>query len=148
MGSSGSCCGNGDAELAGEQKEYSGKQAAPGAASTAFQGAPEVSAPKATREQPTSSGTEYEICVDKSKGTRLGVDVDHQDGVSLLIEGISTGLIESWNNENAANSASVVVHVGDRIMEVNGHRGDVLQLVHECKQDKMLKMKLKRASGV
>mmetsp|Transcript_74678 Transcript_74678/g.192713 ORF Transcript_74678/g.192713 Transcript_74678/m.192713 type:complete len:143 (+) Transcript_74678:56-484(+) len=142
MGSSGSCCGNDSSELNTEQKEISGKQAAPGAANHAFQG-PEVKAPEAAKDL-MMGGAEYEIIVDKSKGTRLGVDVDHQDGMTLLIEGISPGLIETWNIARS-KEPHLMVNVGDRIVAVNDHRGDVLQLVHECKGDKVLNMKLRRA---
>lgn len=35
--------------------------------------------------------------------------------------------------------------MGDRIVEVNGITGDVLQLVDECKKDQVLTIKLRRA---
>mmetsp|Transcript_139859 Transcript_139859/g.389759 ORF Transcript_139859/g.389759 Transcript_139859/m.389759 type:complete len:143 (-) Transcript_139859:249-677(-) len=84
---------------------------------------------------------EYAITLDKSQGLRLGIDVDHQDGVSLLIETINGGLVEAWNKANP----EVAVRQGDRIVEVNNVRDDVLSLVDECKQDKVLHMRLRRA---
>jgi len=80
---------------------------------------------------------EYTIILDKTSGTRLGIDVDHQDGVTLLIECINGGLVEAWNDANP----KAKVKTGDRIVEVNGYRSDVLQLVDECKKNSVLKMK-------
>lgn len=90
---------------------------------------------------PTKSSNEFYITVDKTQGTRLGVDVDHQDGHTLLIDAITGGLVEKWNQENPTQA----VKQGDRIVEVNGIRGDVLQLVDECKKNKVLEMVVRRA---
>lgn len=89
---------------------------------------------------PPKSSNEFKITVDKTQGTRLGVDVDHQDGQTLLIDAITGGLVEKWNTENPGQA----VKQGDRIVEVNGIRGDVLQLVDECKKNKVLEMMVRR----
>ena len=83
---------------------------------------------------------EFTITVDKTSGTRLGVDVDHQDGKTLLIEAVTGGLMEKWNNENSSKK----VANGMRIVEVNKLRGDVLQLVDECKKNKVHTMVISR----
>lgn len=71
----------------------------------------------------------------------MGIDVDHKDGETLLIEVINPGLVQDWN-EKGANQDKV--HVGDRIIEVNGIAKDVLQLVDECKKNQVLTLKLRR----
>eukprot|EP00927_Polykrikos_kofoidii_P059892 TRINITY_DN54_c1_g1_i1.p1 TRINITY_DN54_c1_g1~~TRINITY_DN54_c1_g1_i1.p1 ORF type:complete len:165 (+),score=45.17 TRINITY_DN54_c1_g1_i1:77-571(+) len=98
-------------------------------------------APPVAGNAPAGSGEEFEIRVDKSTGTKLGIDVDHQDGQTLLVEMVNGGLIETWNVNNPERK----VCVGDRIVEVSGLRGDVLQIVDECKKNKVLVMKVRRA---
>ena len=75
---------------------------------------------------------EFIITLDKSNGERLGMDVDHEDGRTLAVDAITGGLIEKWNAENPLKA----LRPKDRIVEVNGMRGDVLQLVDECKKPK------------
>mmetsp|Transcript_120125 Transcript_120125/g.339952 ORF Transcript_120125/g.339952 Transcript_120125/m.339952 type:complete len:189 (-) Transcript_120125:132-698(-) len=91
-----------------------------------------------------ANDNEFEITLDKTTGTKLGIDVDHQDGATLLIEGITGGLVEAWNNEAPA---ATKVQLGDRVVEVNGLRNDVLMLVDECKKNQVLQMKVKRCSS-
>mmetsp|Transcript_65880 Transcript_65880/g.142353 ORF Transcript_65880/g.142353 Transcript_65880/m.142353 type:complete len:138 (-) Transcript_65880:381-794(-) len=84
---------------------------------------------------------EFKITLDKSTGTRLGVDVDHQDGCTLLIDAVTGGLMKEHNDKNPDKA----VKQGDRIIEVNGVRDDVLQLVGECKKNKVLNMVVQSA---
>eukprot|EP00930_Biecheleria_cincta_P092591 TRINITY_DN8256_c1_g1_i1.p2 TRINITY_DN8256_c1_g1~~TRINITY_DN8256_c1_g1_i1.p2 ORF type:complete len:147 (-),score=41.05 TRINITY_DN8256_c1_g1_i1:32-472(-) len=84
---------------------------------------------------------EFEVTLDKTDGTRLGCDVDHEDGKTLVVDAITgSGLITEWNEANPDKA----LKPGDRIVEVNGHRGDVLRLVDECKQCKVLKILVQR----
>lgn len=84
-----------------------------------------------------ASGVEYVIDLDKSGGERLGIDVDNLDGVTLLIESVNEGLVKNWNQKNADKE----VRPGDRLVEVNGIRDDLVKLVDECKKDQMLTIK-------
>lgn len=84
------------------------------------------------------SGIEYTIVLDKTAGMQLGIDVDNQDGNTLLIEGINEGLIAMWNKDNPENP----VRVGDRIIEVNGINNDLIKLVDESKKAQKLTFKL------
>merc|ERR1719210_2886937 len=119
------------------------KEPAPGASNLAFVGGltPDISAPSiANNSYVHTRGDEFAITLDKSEGTRLGIDVDHQDGTSLLIENINGGLVEAWNDAHPDQK----VKQGDRIIEVNSIRDDVLQLVDECKKNQVLCLKLRR----
>lgn len=108
--------------------------------------APELAQPNAASAAAAANGkigepgVEFSITLDKSDGMKLGIDVDHQDGVTLLIEAVSGGLMEAWNN----NHPDSRVRQGDRIVEVNALRNDVLALVDECKKNQPLKMKIRR----
>jgi len=86
------------------------------------------------------TGNEFTIVLKKTAGSKLGVDVDHQDGMTLLIDAVTGGLMEAWNVANPDKQ----VKAGDRIMEVNGCRGEVCQLVDECKKTQELVMKVRR----
>eukprot|EP00933_Yihiella_yeosuensis_P032139 TRINITY_DN25721_c0_g1_i1.p1 TRINITY_DN25721_c0_g1~~TRINITY_DN25721_c0_g1_i1.p1 ORF type:complete len:151 (+),score=38.35 TRINITY_DN25721_c0_g1_i1:86-538(+) len=146
-----SCCSGSDASIANEQKEMSvPHKPAPGVtdipgpdAKVAEAPPPEPPRPPAQTKPaaaPKDDNT-YTISLNKATGGRLGIDVDHSDGCTLLIEQINDGLVADWNANN-----EVKVTVMDRIVEVNGMRDDVLQLVDECKKDKVLELKIKRGS--
>jgi len=85
----------------------------------------------------SKAGSEYTITLDKTGGERLGIDVDNLDGVTLLIESVNAGLVQNWNTRNPDKS----VRPGDRLVEVNGIRDDLVKLVDECKKDKILTIK-------
>ncbi|CAK0817195.1 unnamed protein product, partial [Prorocentrum cordatum] len=84
--------------------------------------------PEAARGHAASAApatTEFWITVDRTRGEKLGVDVDHEDGATLHIDRITPGLFQQWNE----NNCNAVMHPGDRIVEVNGARGNANQLV-------------------
>lgn len=86
---------------------------------------------------------EYIVRFDRSNGTKLGIDVDHRDGESLIIEGISLGtdgLVAEWN----ASNPELAVRVGDRIVAANGVSKDAMRMVEECKRLGPVKVKLRR----
>mmetsp|Transcript_69027 Transcript_69027/g.128935 ORF Transcript_69027/g.128935 Transcript_69027/m.128935 type:complete len:168 (+) Transcript_69027:81-584(+) len=87
-------------------------------------------------------GQMFTITIDKRQGQKLGIDVDHQDGVTLLIEHINDGLVANWNKDYPEKE----VKIGDRIHAVNGQKGEVLQLVAECQKDIELVMELRRGA--
>mmetsp|Transcript_23534 Transcript_23534/g.54364 ORF Transcript_23534/g.54364 Transcript_23534/m.54364 type:complete len:170 (-) Transcript_23534:218-727(-) len=102
---------------------------------------------KETRRDPEikeapQGGRLLTITIDKRQGQKLGIDVDHQDGATLLIEHINEGLVANWNKDYPGKE----VKVGDRIVSVNGREGEVLQLVGECQRDIELVMELRRGA--
>eukprot|EP00930_Biecheleria_cincta_P006585 TRINITY_DN107619_c0_g1_i1.p1 TRINITY_DN107619_c0_g1~~TRINITY_DN107619_c0_g1_i1.p1 ORF type:complete len:153 (-),score=24.74 TRINITY_DN107619_c0_g1_i1:103-531(-) len=134
------CCSTSNATAADELSE-SDKEEAPGAAKLPdLSSAPPVPAAPAAAQIRRGNDREYSVTVDKSTGARLGIDVDHQDGESLLIESINDGLIKDWNRSGAVEQ----VRVGDRVVEVNGMRHDVLQLVDQCKKNQVLALRICR----
>eukprot|EP00440_Ansanella_granifera_P046834 gb/GFBE01050714.1/.p1 GENE.gb/GFBE01050714.1/~~gb/GFBE01050714.1/.p1 ORF type:complete len:144 (+),score=48.51 gb/GFBE01050714.1/:1-432(+) len=143
MGNS-SCCSSADTS-AYEQKEIASKETAPGAAKLPDL-SPSPEAPKAPAayqdKQKKPAEDEYAVTLDKSGGQRLGIDVDHQDGLTLLVECINEGLVQDWNSTATEDRQ---VRVGDRITEVNGIRSDITALVDECKNNQILQLKLRRA---
>mmetsp|Transcript_89377 Transcript_89377/g.266596 ORF Transcript_89377/g.266596 Transcript_89377/m.266596 type:complete len:143 (-) Transcript_89377:207-635(-) len=141
MGNSGNCCSNKDTDKF-ESQEAARKEVLPGADLSAEMvmnsaGSPPAAAMSA--DEP-GKGTEFIVRIDKSGGSKLGVDVDHQDGVTLLIDAVTGGLVEAWNIQNP----KLALKQGDRIVEVNNFRGQVTELVDECKKNKMLVMKVIR----
>jgi len=122
---------------AGETTPAAEGEAAPAPAGEATAPAPEG------ETTVVKSGTEYTITLDRTDGARLGIDVDNQDGVTLLIESINGGLVEKWNKDNPNSK----VRPNDRIVEVNGVRDDLMLLDNECKKSMVLNIKLVRGSG-
>mmetsp|Transcript_103451 Transcript_103451/g.126426 ORF Transcript_103451/g.126426 Transcript_103451/m.126426 type:complete len:146 (-) Transcript_103451:98-535(-) len=143
MGSISSCCSASDVNLESEIRESKMEKEPP------LKDAPSEMAPplaasrdKEFREKDAGGrGTEYEVVLDKTAGKRMGIDVDHKDGKTLLIECINDGLIKDWN-ETAAPGQKVAIN--DRITEVNGFREEVARLVDECQKDQMLRLKVAR----
>mmetsp|Transcript_67523 Transcript_67523/g.106965 ORF Transcript_67523/g.106965 Transcript_67523/m.106965 type:complete len:163 (-) Transcript_67523:117-605(-) len=82
-------------------------------------------------------GSEYTIQIDRTSGERLGIDVDNLDGMTLLIESVNDGLVKKWNDAHPDKE----VKPGDRLVEVNGIRDKLVELVDECKKDQMLTIK-------
>ena len=81
-------------------------------------------------------GRVFEVMIDRRAGGKLGIDVDHVDGINLIIVNISDGLMRAWNDANPG----MQVRVGYKISEINGVSGDVDDLVDACKGKTFLKM--------
>mmetsp|Transcript_35809 Transcript_35809/g.82185 ORF Transcript_35809/g.82185 Transcript_35809/m.82185 type:complete len:144 (+) Transcript_35809:98-529(+) len=83
----------------------------------------------------------YFITIDKRNGGKHGLAVLCDDAGSLIVTQINDGLFSVWNQEHPQKK----VHIGDRIVGINGLRGDVVDLVNECQRDKELIIELTRA---
>eukprot|EP00439_Symbiodinium_sp_Y106_P044612 s1093_g5.t1 len=131
MGIISSCCSHDASVEAEENKSTMKKEPSPTKADATEMAVP----PAASREKErmmveksakvTASGSEYEITLDKSTGKRLGIDVDHKDGKTLLIECINEGLVKDWND---AAPDETKVQINDRITEPR-HGGEAWALV-------------------
>lgn len=77
-------------------------------------------------------GTVYEVALRKTQGLRLGFDIDLSDSASLLIEAVCPDSVASaWNEAHPEKD----IRPADRIIEVNGVRGDPSLLVQECQRE-------------
>lgn len=91
---------------------------------------------------------DYEITLDRSSVTTLGVDVVPVDSAEtgrfegLLVEGIREGLVEEWNRCQETHATCVAP--GDWIIEANGVRDDVQAVIRQCMESKDLKLVLRR----
>ncbi|CAE7436837.1 Rai14, partial [Symbiodinium sp. CCMP2456] len=77
--------------------------------------------------------SEYEIVVDGTSGARLGITLDYEDGQTMVIDSIDEGLVKDWN-EHAFSDTKV--DIMDRIVEVNGIRGNIHPMARECEENK------------
>mmetsp|Transcript_105615 Transcript_105615/g.147241 ORF Transcript_105615/g.147241 Transcript_105615/m.147241 type:complete len:146 (+) Transcript_105615:91-528(+) len=145
MGTISSCCNANDVNLESEQRESKMQKEPPVKEPQDMAIAPAASRDKEMRERGDGGGrgNEYEVLLDKTTGKRMGIDVDHKDGKTLLIECINDGLVKEWN-DNAPTDKKV--QINDRIVEVNGFREEVARLVDECQKDQMLHIKVARPS--
>lgn len=80
---------------------------------------------------------EFDVQISK-EGEDLGVDV-HASG-ALLICDIKCGPVSEWNLDNPERP----VQPGDRVVEVNGQRGDTDELIAVLRRDKHLNIRLRR----
>mmetsp|Transcript_61386 Transcript_61386/g.146274 ORF Transcript_61386/g.146274 Transcript_61386/m.146274 type:complete len:158 (-) Transcript_61386:33-506(-) len=83
---------------------------------------------------------QFSITIDKRAGGKHGVDVDCDESGSLVIAQIREGLFLNWNRDHPDKK----VQVGDRIVSVNGQRGDVVDLVSECQRGMELVIEVHR----
>lgn len=89
---------------------------------------------------------EFVVCVDKDAGSfdYLGIETVGRDahllGSALRIEAIREGLVDEWNSQCYAEP----VRVGDHIVQVNGHEGDVEQLYTMISYHRQLCLKVVR----
>lgn len=99
-------------------------------------------APISSIEEPaaTEIDAEYSVTIDRTGGTSLGIDLSKKDDKALIIVSIKSGLVSKWNDENPSNK----IEVNDRIVQVNGSRGDRQALLDECKTMQILEMKVLR----
>mmetsp|Transcript_17940 Transcript_17940/g.46447 ORF Transcript_17940/g.46447 Transcript_17940/m.46447 type:complete len:107 (+) Transcript_17940:64-384(+) len=74
---------------------------------------------------------------------KLGLDVNpHFDVTSLKVNKVCGGLAERWNGQNP----ELRIFPGDKVVEVNGVRGDALKLLERCKTDRRLVLRVRRAA--
>eukprot|EP00747_Dinoflagellata_sp_TGD_P065445 gnl/TRDRNA2_/TRDRNA2_154362_c0_seq1.p1 gnl/TRDRNA2_/TRDRNA2_154362_c0~~gnl/TRDRNA2_/TRDRNA2_154362_c0_seq1.p1 ORF type:complete len:573 (+),score=65.58 gnl/TRDRNA2_/TRDRNA2_154362_c0_seq1:25-1743(+) len=90
---------------------------------------------------------EFEVVLDKSDGKMIGLDVDPQNEFSLVVMSVGEdpddpGLVQQWNSLHPDKA----VQKGDKIVQVNGVRGNVFELRAECKKNEVLTLKLQRRS--
>merc|ERR1712139_245189 len=97
----------------------------------------------ATESQPSSPSSwpgispkrEFTVFLDTSTGSSLGIDVNRHDGNLLMIDAIKPGgLIDLWNEEHPDQK----VRVGDRVVEINGCRGDITGMLIEATKNQIL----------
>jgi len=75
------------------------------------------------------------IVLDRTKGDRLGIDVDVEGDV-LAIVGLGDGLIDAWNEKHP----TLNVKLGDYIVQVNSVGSDADRLIEECKKRDVLEL--------
>eukprot|EP00930_Biecheleria_cincta_P084948 TRINITY_DN74371_c0_g1_i1.p1 TRINITY_DN74371_c0_g1~~TRINITY_DN74371_c0_g1_i1.p1 ORF type:complete len:482 (+),score=114.00 TRINITY_DN74371_c0_g1_i1:62-1447(+) len=101
----------------------------------------EVASTRADIEESKDLKAEYTVTLHKICGDKMGIVVDHTDGLTFLIEEINDGLVKQWNDDPGNQEK---INVGDRIVEVNNIRGDGLQLADECKKNQILNLRIRR----
>ncbi|CAK9023155.1 unnamed protein product [Durusdinium trenchii] len=85
---------------------------------------------------------EFEIKLTKTYGkSRLGVDVDLTDGFGLVVDQVTEGLIRDWNQVHPEQA----VIKGDRIVAVNGVRGNSNEITEVCKSQAVLELVIQRS---
>eukprot|EP00929_Paragymnodinium_shiwhaense_P055050 TRINITY_DN27600_c0_g1_i1.p1 TRINITY_DN27600_c0_g1~~TRINITY_DN27600_c0_g1_i1.p1 ORF type:complete len:843 (+),score=233.49 TRINITY_DN27600_c0_g1_i1:85-2613(+) len=86
----------------------------------------------------------WQVVCDKTRGGKLGACVN-RIGDALLIEKLTDqdGLLQQWNTAHEDEPERCVLP-GDRIIEINGVKGNAKNLIHQCHADQVLKMQMER----
>lgn len=77
---------------------------------------------------------EFEVTLDKSGGEKLGLDISPYDGKTLLVGKVKPGPVERWNEQHQEQWEKCVFR-GDRMIVINGVRGDSDELLGAAKAD-------------
>merc|ERR1719161_695495 len=81
------------------------------------------------------------VVLDRTGGDQLGIGVDQRDKVALRLQDIKQdGLFPRWNRAHPEEA----VLVNDRIVEVNGRRGNVDVLLAELARKELLRIRIDR----
>lgn len=72
----------------------------------------------------------------------LALDVDAVDGLTLLVKRVKSGPILRWNK--GACDSGKDIRMYDRIVEVNGIRGDAADLLRAIKDDRRVELLIRR----
>lgn len=85
------------------------------------------------------------ITIDRSASAdkSLGITVDPMDDKQLIIRNVKpVGLVEDYNSKQS--DASLCLKTGDRIVEVNGIRGDARSMLMKCQELQILDFTVER----
>eukprot|EP00747_Dinoflagellata_sp_TGD_P182117 gnl/TRDRNA2_/TRDRNA2_36223_c1_seq1.p1 gnl/TRDRNA2_/TRDRNA2_36223_c1~~gnl/TRDRNA2_/TRDRNA2_36223_c1_seq1.p1 ORF type:complete len:142 (+),score=36.09 gnl/TRDRNA2_/TRDRNA2_36223_c1_seq1:53-478(+) len=91
-----------------------------------------------------ASSNEFTITIDRSQGGSLGIEVDGEDDGEVLVIAVveKVGLIADWNAK--APDANKVKE-GHCIVQINSAVGNSEALVSECRVNKPLKLRIRKA---
>mmetsp|Transcript_14480 Transcript_14480/g.36636 ORF Transcript_14480/g.36636 Transcript_14480/m.36636 type:complete len:272 (+) Transcript_14480:90-905(+) len=80
------------------------------------------------------------LAVIREEGDCPGLDVDLVDGVHALVVAVRPGAFEKWNQKHPDNT----IQANDRIVEVNGKRGNVGEMVGELRERAVWNVRIQR----
>jgi hypothetical protein len=91
---------------------------------------------------------EFNVSLDKnahgqSAHAKIGLDIVHSGMESLLIKRVKDGMVSDWNQKNPDQT----IHVGDRIVQINGKRGDSHKLLDLVANQDKLDVIISRTGG-
>eukprot|EP00931_Biecheleriopsis_adriatica_P079000 TRINITY_DN52417_c0_g1_i1.p1 TRINITY_DN52417_c0_g1~~TRINITY_DN52417_c0_g1_i1.p1 ORF type:complete len:145 (+),score=43.51 TRINITY_DN52417_c0_g1_i1:52-486(+) len=105
--------------------------------------APNVDAqPALSGSRKPGPGEQFSIVLKKTADrSKLGIDVDLTDNMALVVDSIKDGLVMDWNRDHEG----LPVGKNDRIISVNGIKGDAQQLTELCRVQETLEMVVQKA---
>merc|ERR1712217_550375 len=84
---------------------------------------------------------EFVVEFSRKNGMLLGINVDYIDtGGCLSVTSISEGQLLHWNTSYPERE----IRVGDRVVSVNGCRGDAVKMLMLCGQEESLALRVIR----
>merc|ERR1712157_120175 len=92
-------------------------------------------------------GGEFIVTITKLAGIPVGIDFDMSDSSALYVKSVeSGGFVEIWNEAQKASGGKYQVEPGDRIVEVNGNRGDLHEFIDTLLVVESVTLTIHRAS--
>lgn len=82
----------------------------------------------------------FVVEVDRTFGDPLGLTVRSDDLTDLIVDEVSEGLLKDWGRQQNGR----IVKPGDRIVEINGVRGDYERLAKEAGKETRLVISVRR----
>jgi len=80
---------------------------------------------------PTEPLGEFSVTLNRTAGATLGLSVHVSLQESIFIESVGKGIVAQWNAANANARPPQAIKPGDRIIIVNGKRGDAQAMLDE-----------------
>jgi len=87
-------------------------------------------------------GSTFSATIRRNPSEPIGLDIDLIDGLSAVVVDIKEGAIKSWNERNP----ELALRLNDRVVDVNGSRGDANNLVTRLKSDTTWVLQVQRPS--
>mmetsp|Transcript_99664 Transcript_99664/g.279113 ORF Transcript_99664/g.279113 Transcript_99664/m.279113 type:complete len:130 (-) Transcript_99664:148-537(-) len=100
----------------------------------------EVVLPSLSPKVDAGKPNEWNITLVKAEGVKLGIDVDLNDNTVLVVEAIHDGLVSNWNKAHPDRE----VKSGDKVVSVNGTKGNAASMVDVIKTEATLEMVVQR----
>lgn len=77
-----------------------------------------------------------DIDLSASPGAKLGLVIDRANGQTMVVENITSGLLLEWNKLNPNKE----MRPKDHVIEVNGFRGNAVEMVRMCREERHLEL--------
>lgn len=101
---------------------------------------PEKAQPAPSNERQKAKIETFTVKIERTTEEPVGLDIDVIDDISAVVVDIRAGAVENFNMQNHDRK----IKPYDRIVDVNGERGDAVQLINKLKKETTWELTLQR----